>query len=833
MIFKFWNVKLDQQGLNKDGDIEVHERKVEQKMFRIWNVLCGYEEASAAYISDMLQSASAGRSADSLKATASLVAKIEVLFTALHALNILLESKKPQAEDGQQSPDDDSPFSTLTKEPKSLCKKVVEFMSLVSKARERGSSSKRMGITQDLLNLVTSLAHYLKVLIRFGLFNCLQYDRLYNSTSLDSFLLQIETHQRSESVLRHLGVSPTTSDHCLSCDKTVEDMCLRLGDKLWHVGCLTCSQCSTPLADELDTAGWNSALKQVECQACSTRLRTSCQVGFTYVPKLLQFVFLLRIAIARLQLVLSAFDARDKKVSSSKPKITGSSLDKSPSQGSSALIAPSLSNSPKKLDQDYAGTLSSIRRLRSAKLDKHLTDTSKTARQSIILNVPSSEQAQLTDSSKPSMDTKRSSRSSDTYNGAKAERTLSKSQELKIKDMAPNKTVARLGRTTDLLKGEKSLTLDDIPRIVAAEQAREQRPNAFRHQIRAASITSIVPVPKSIAVQEQSKKYLSELTSIQHYFVRHIAVMLIQPIVSEWFSLAELVELADLTRKQQSSIWNKFRALGGGSNKKRVGVFGTPIEQLVEKYGVDSTLGVGPKTLRVPAFVDDCITAMKQKDMSVEGVFRKNGNIRRLKEFTERIEKNPDSSSMLSEENPVQLAALLRKFLRELPEPLMTYKLQRLWLAAQKIEQPDVRSRLLHYTCCLLPRIQRETLEVLFYFLNWTASFAHIDEETGSKMDSHNLATVITPNILYVKETPSSTTSPTPNTQTEFGDGYFLSIEAVDTLIQDQNLFAELPMDITGIMEHSALINEVAELSSKEVFARVETALKSWSPRPS
>lgn len=825
MIFKFWNVKLDQQGSSPEN-IEDHERKVEQKMFRIWNVLCGYEEASAAYISDMLQSASAGRSSDSLKATASLVAKIEVLFTALHALNILLDNKTQS--DGSQSPDDDSPFSKLTKEPKSLCKKVVEFMSLVSKARER-SSSKRMGITQELLNLVTSLAHYLKVLIRFGLSNCLHYDRLYNATSLDSFLSQIETHQRSESVLRHLGVSPTTSDHCLVCDKTVEDMCVRYNDKLWHVSCLNCSQCSRPLINDLDATGWNSALKRVECSTCSAECKSVCKYGFNYVPKLLQFVFLLRIAIARLQLVLSAFDARDKKVASKSSPSRLSPVTDSKSQSSPPQ--PQLPGSPpRKADQEYMGTLSSIRRLRSAKLDKHLTDTSKVARQSIILNVPLSEQAQVTDVSKQSMDTKRSSKSSETL----TKRDSSpKTKELKIEDMVPKKIITRLGRTTDLLKNEKSLTLDDIPRIVAAEQAREQRPNAFRHQVRAASITSTVPVPKSITTQEQAKKYLSELTPIQHYYVRHIAVMLIQPIVSEWFTLSELVEIADVTRKQ-ASIWNRFRALGGGggnSSKKRIGVFGTPVEQLVEKYGVDSTLGVGPKPLRIPAFVDDCISAMKQKDMSVEGVFRKNGNIRKLKEFTEKVERNPDASSMLSDENPVQLAALLRKFLRELPEPLMTYKLLRLWLSAQKVEQSDQRTNLLHYTCCLLPRIQRDTLEVLFYFLNWTASFSHIDEETGSKMDSHNLATVITPNILYVKESQSATSSPTTTGQSEFGDVYFLSIEAVDTLIQDQNLFAEVPADIIGIMEQAKLLDETNELPSKDVFARVESALKSWSPK--
>ena len=42
-------------------------------------------------------------------------------------------------------------------------------------------------------------------------------------------------------------------------------------------------------------------------------------------------------------------------------------------------------------------------------------------------------------------------------------------------------------------------------------------------------------------------------------------------------------------------------------------------------------------------------------------------------------------------------------------------------------------------------------MEAIFVFLKWVASFSHVDEETGSKMDLLNLSTVISPNILYNK----------------------------------------------------------------------------------
>ncbi len=76
---------------------------------------------------------------------------------------------------------------------------------------------------------------------------------------------------------------------------------------------------------------------------------------------------------------------------------------------------------------------------------------------------------------------------------------------------------------------------------------------------------------------------------------------------------------------------------------------------------------------------------MRKMDLSVEGVFRKNGNIKKLSELSERIDRDGCDNTMLEEQNVVQLAALLKRYLRDLPDPLMTYKLHRLWLAAAKI----------------------------------------------------------------------------------------------------------------------------------------------------
>ena len=99
-----------------------------------------------------------------------------------------------------------------------------------------------------------------------------------------------------------------------------------------------------------------------------------------------------------------------------------------------------------------------------------------------------------------------------------------------------------------------------------------------------------------------------------------------------------------------------------------------------------------------------------------------------------------------------------------------------------EIPDEDKRRRILHLTCCLLPKSHRDCLEILFSFLTWAASFSQVDEESGSKMDIHNLATVITPNILYQEN----------KTNIPGMDDSFLAIEAVNSLIEYNDQMCEV-----------------------------------------
>lgn len=94
----------------------------------------------------------------------------------------------------------------------------------------------------------------------------------------------------------------------------------------------------------------------------------------------------------------------------------------------------------------------------------------------------------------------------------------------------------------------------------------------------------------------------------------------------------------------------------------------------------------------------------------------------------------------------------------------------------------------MHLTCCLLPKSHRDSLEILFSFLVWASSFSRVDGETGSKMDTHNLATVITPNILKEKTEKAG-----------MDESSFLAIEAVNSLIEYNDQMCEVSRSISNL----------------------------------
>ncbi|PPJ53539.1 hypothetical protein CBER1_00319 [Cercospora berteroae] len=838
MIHKYWNVRLhatppkgseEEQTLehyrqiksSSEGDasedqrrtVRTEEEAVEYKVHWIWHTLSTFEERSATRISDMLLHVSNGAYMDGVVAAKKFITHVDLLFGAADDLDHRLQVRPTTGADKTVRTFDAivHPGLSYSREAKLLCKKVVAFFQLLAENQDNGV--RRLGVTQELLSLVTGLAHYLKLMIRICLSGALKLERETSSAEgLEGFLKDIsklderlDAESQRDSRADSEAYVDKSADTCAVCDKAVEDKCFRRDNRVIHTQCLSCAKCNKDFGDDTANARWSEQGQKAWCEIHAPSDATTG--GFVAVSRLQQYVHLLRVAHARLLATLRTSGALPH--TSDDPNLLGydsregHSLDgqeQPPLLRSNTRSRSYAGRSPGQRSQgepSYEDTMGDIRRLRSTRMDKSLSNATKKARTSRIIDGPEGMRPGSADGG----DNRR------------------KSTFQIIEDRA-----AHGDSVTQLTFGKQdAMTLDDIPRIVQAQQTREQRPNASRYARQ--PMIPQDPVPKLVNGhtrdfsgdgQEKletrppgTKKYFSELTALEYFIVRHVAVLSMEPLVEGHFNQEELLDLIE-TRKQ--NFWSKFgKAFQGKEKRPRAAknaIFGIPLEQVLERDYEESTDGVGPGSLKIPSIVQECISAMKTMDMSVEGVFRKNGNIKRLNDAKEEIDAKGAVQVDLTKENPVQVAALLKKYLRELPDPLMTNKLHKLWTTSSRIEDNEKRRRLLHLTCCLLPKSHRDTMEVLFTFMNWVSSFSHVDEESGSKMDIHNLATVITPNIMH----SGKDVIPVEDS--------FLSIEAVHSLIECNESMCEVPEDLAMILNDSSLFSNNAEITTKEILKR-------------
>lgn len=203
----------------------------------------------------------------------------------------------------------------------------------------------------------------------------------------------------------------------------------------------------------------------------------------------------------------------------------------------------------------------------------------------------------------------------------------------------------------------------------------------------------------------------------------------IRPAVEEYRTHLQKAR-AEYKQKQiaRSSV-NTFKAAADSK------VFGVPLQELITREQTD-----------IPIFIDKTIKYILKTSTQLEGVFRISAMKSSLKEITDRIDKgeNVDYSDL---PDPHIVPGLLKQFLRELPEPLLTFNLYPLFLKANSIDNEEGRLAEMKRLLGRLPKVNRDVFKQLLYLLQ---QIAYNEEVT--KMGPSNLSTVIGPNILYDKE---------------------------------------------------------------------------------
>ncbi|KAL0984244.1 hypothetical protein UPYG_G00138980 [Umbra pygmaea] len=171
-------------------------------------------------------------------------------------------------------------------------------------------------------------------------------------------------------------------------------------------------------------------------------------------------------------------------------------------------------------------------------------------------------------------------------------------------------------------------------------------------------------------------------------------------------------------------------------------------ETWVEKpcYGkpLEEHLALSGRDIAFP--IEACVTMLLECGMQEEGLFRVAPSASKLKKLKASLDCGVLDVQEYSAD-PHAIAGALKSYLRELPEPLMTFELYDEWIQASNIQDQDKRLQALLATCEKLPLANSNNLKYLIKFL------AKLDDyQEENKMTPGNIAIVLGPNLLWTTQ---------------------------------------------------------------------------------
>uniref|UniRef100_A0A8C1TUH9 SH3-domain binding protein 1 n=1 Tax=Cyprinus carpio TaxID=7962 RepID=A0A8C1TUH9_CYPCA len=182
-------------------------------------------------------------------------------------------------------------------------------------------------------------------------------------------------------------------------------------------------------------------------------------------------------------------------------------------------------------------------------------------------------------------------------------------------------------------------------------------------------------------------------------------------------NITELKESHSHTEPQMSSSEEK--------------VFGEPLLSHLQSCG---------RKIAVP--IEECVGMLLRTGLREEGLFR----LAAAASVVKKLKSCLDSGTVDHNEfsfDPHAVAGALKCYLRELPEPLMTFELYNEWFKAAAEKETDEKLKQLRTVLQKLPTENYNNLKYLVQFLS------HLSEQQAvNKMTPSNIAIVLGPNLL-------------------------------------------------------------------------------------
>mmetsp|Transcript_663 Transcript_663/g.2037 ORF Transcript_663/g.2037 Transcript_663/m.2037 type:complete len:374 (+) Transcript_663:223-1344(+) len=179
------------------------------------------------------------------------------------------------------------------------------------------------------------------------------------------------------------------------------------------------------------------------------------------------------------------------------------------------------------------------------------------------------------------------------------------------------------------------------------------------------------------------------------------------------------------------------RRKAGGSSSETGGAVPTPGSLNCSFFDTDSA--------ELPLLVTKCIECLDEKHLELEGIFRVPGSVGDIQRLTAAFESGQNPS--LSEYDGHAIGGCLKKFLRDLPDPVCTFELYDCFLAAGSVPFRASRVSCVQKVLELLPpgnyALLRRFCKLLFDIA------AH---SSTNKMRPSNLAIVFAPTLLRAQQ---------------------------------------------------------------------------------
>ncbi|XP_077272530.1 rho GTPase-activating protein conundrum-like isoform X2 [Temnothorax americanus] len=216
----------------------------------------------------------------------------------------------------------------------------------------------------------------------------------------------------------------------------------------------------------------------------------------------------------------------------------------------------------------------------------------------------------------------------------------------------------------------------------------------------------------------------------------------------------ELLSQRDFTRLQPllwlelTAIFDKYnipltRRKPNKRRRKTGNLFGVSLSTLLLR---DSQLT--SEENNIPLVFQKILNELTKRGVKEEGILRVGGHKQKVEIICTELETDfyckPKEIDKLFERTPCHdLSAVLKKLLRDLPQPLLTVELIDAFYQSHGVKNPNDLVYSLNLLVLLLPVEHRCTLEALLNFLKLV-----IENQASNKMSIHNVAMIVAPSLF-------------------------------------------------------------------------------------